>query len=257
MRARAIALSRVSTRLARLLHSRGTLFLLLAGCGHHGAGLAEPEASYEAQLQLEVISFGAMPPPDDGSAVVLFDGASWDGWIGRDGSPIAWTVEEDGSVTAVGGDAYTRRQFGDFQLHLEFLCPVMAAKGQGRANSGVYLHGRYEVQVLDSYGDKPAPNGCGAIYSLVAPLASASKPPGQWQSYDIVFRAPRYGPADQLVERPRVTILHNGIVIHNNLEIPGVTPGGLDRGNGASGPLMLQYHGDPVRYRNIWIRELD
>ena len=131
-------------------------------------------------------------------------------------------------------------------------------EGQARSNSGVYLHGRYEVQVLDSYGLAPAGNGCGAIYSVAAPLVNASRPPGEWQTYDIVFRAPRYGPVDELLEPARVTVLHNGIAIHNNLTVPQVTPGGIEGGfMRTMGPILLQDHGDPIRYRNIWIRPLD
>jgi hypothetical protein len=197
-------------------------------------------------------------PKDLPGTVVLFDGTSFDGWTQRDGSPSGWVVQDDGSVLVRGGDAVTKQQFLDFQLHLEFLCPEMPEKaGQARSNSGVYLHGRYEVQVLDSYGQEPALNGCGAVYSIARPLVNASRPPGQWQTYDIVFRAPRYGPVDELLDHPRVTVIHNGIVIHNNLELPGTTPGGVDSGfMHTMGPILLQDHGDPVRYRNIWIRPL-
>lgn len=189
--------------------------------------------------------------------VVLFDGTSWEGWTTRDGAPSTWSVLEDGSVLARDGDAISAGELGDFRLHLEFLCPAMQdADGQARANSGVYLHGRYEVQVLDSYGQEPAINGCGAIYSIAGPGVNASLPPGQWQSYDIVFRAPRYDDVDTLVELPRVTVVHNGTLIHDDLELPNVTPGGLDGAMGTTGPIMLQFHGDPVRYRNIRVRSL-
>ena len=130
-------------------------------------------------------------------------------------------------------------------------------QGQARANSGVYLHGRYEVQVLDSYGQEPALNGCGAVYSIAKPSENASLPPGQWQTYDIVFRAPRYDQAGTVVELPRVTVDHNGILIHDDLELPETTAGGLDREMSGAGPILLQFHGDPVRYRNIRVRSLD
>lgn len=204
-----------------------------------------------------VVSLGALVAGSDDRTVMLFDGTSWNAWTTRGGDPSQWVVQEDGSVLVSGGDAVTKRSFGDFRLHLEFLCPVMESKdGQARANSGVYLHGRYEVQVLDSYGDDPAMNGCGAIYSIAKPLVNASLPAGRWQTYDIVFRAPRYGPVDELLENARVTVLHNGVVIHNNLELPGSTPGGFERGFGTVGPILLQDHGDPIRYRNIWVRSL-
>ena len=142
--------------------------------------------------------------------------------------------------------------------NLEFLCPALKEqKGQARANSGVYLHGRYEVQVLDSFGLPVAKNGCGALYSIAAPLVNASRAPGIWQTYDIAFRAPRFDNVDALVDLPRVTVLHNGVVIHNNVELPSTTPGGSDREMRTMGPLLLQDHGDAVRYRNIWVRALD
>ncbi|MHC4208976.1 MAG: 3-keto-disaccharide hydrolase [Planctomycetota bacterium] len=201
----------------------------------------------------------AAPPSFDDKTVVLFDGSPWDGWVQRDGSPSQWVVQDDGSVLAAGGDAITKMEFLDFQLHLEFLCPLMEQKtGQARANSGVYLHGRYEIQVLDSFGRPPEIDGCGALYGIAPPLVNASRPPGQWQSYDIVFQGPRYGPRDELLSLPRVTVLHNGIAIHNHREVPRITraalPGGFMR---TMGPIMLQYHGDPVRYRNIWVRRLN
>jgi len=222
---------------------------LVAACGGGGP------TSYEAAIN-QGITYGAMPLPGN-SSVVLFDGDSWD-WTTPDGAPSAWVVHADDSIEASGADAVSRREFGDFQLHLEFLCPVMEnTQGQARANSGVYLHGRYEVQVLDSYGLEPAINGCGAVYSIAKPSENASLPPGQWQTYDIVFRAPRYDQTGTIVELPRVTVVHNGILIHDDLELPGTTPGGIDREMGAAGPILLQFHGDPVRYRNIRVRPLN
>ncbi len=204
-----------------------------------------------------LLSFGA-PPPDDGGTIVLFNGSSWDGWVQRDGSSSHWVVQADGSVQAGPGDAITEREFGDFQLHLEFFCPATEAKAdQAKSNSGVYLHGRYEVQVLDSFGDAPAGNGCGGIYKVAAPLVNACRPAGEWQSYDILFRAPRFDGTGARTSAARVTVLQNGIAIHNNLELPAPTPGGIDDKVLARGPLLLQDHGDPVRYRNIWVRSLD
>ena len=205
----------------------------------------------------EPMTLGAKPPMIDDKTIVLFDGTSWSGWTTREGQPSAWEVQGDGSVLVRGGDAMTAEHFGDCQIHLEFLCPPMeGAEGQAKSNSGVYLHGRYEVQVLDSFGAEPADNLCGGIYKLHTPLVNAARPAGLWQTYDIVFRSPRLDAAGAVVEKPRITVIHNGIVIHNNVELPSVTGGAIDQSMPATGPLLLQDHGDPVRYRNIWLRKL-
>jgi hypothetical protein len=203
-------------------------------------------------------TLGARPPRIDDRTLILFDGTAWSGWQQRDGTPSQWEVQADGSALVRNGDAITTEEVSDFQLHLEFFCPLMAnKKGQARANSGVYLHGRYEVQVLDTYGKKPFGGGCGAIYSIAPPLVNASRPPDNWQTYDILFRAPRLDDAGEVIKPAVITVLHNGVVIHNNLELPHATPGGLDKEVVAAGPLLLQDHGDAVRYRNIWMRRLD
>jgi hypothetical protein len=199
----------------------------------------------------------AEPPAVDDKTVILFDGHSWDGWKTKDAQASAWKVQPDGSVQASGGDAVSTEEFGDFQLHVEFYCPPAPGKeGQAKSNSGVYVHGRYEVQVLDSFGEAPADNLCGGIYKIAAPLTNASKPAGHWQSYDIIFRAPRFDDQKKVVEQPRITVLHNGVAIHNNVVLPNTTAGGIDRDMVRQGPILLQDHGDPVRYRNIWIRKL-
>ncbi|MCP3904273.1 MAG: DUF1080 domain-containing protein [Planctomycetes bacterium] len=198
------------------------------------------------------------PPPRTRDTVVLFDGTSIDKWTQRDGAPSQWMVQKDGSVQVRGGDAVTRDSFGSFQLHVEFLCPEMPEKaGQARANSGVYLHGRYEVQVLDTFGQEPFMGAAGAVYSIAPPLVNASRPAGHYQTYDIVFRAPKLGPSGDVVESAFVTVIHNGIVVQNNLELPQPTPGGIETPSLATGPILLQDHGDPIRYRNMWIRRLD
>jgi hypothetical protein len=194
-------------------------------------------------------------PPAPKCATVLFDGTSLSGWLSRKGGPAGWKIEDGYAEVVPGtGDIYTKDTFTDFQLHVEFWLPLMAdAKGQARANSGVYLQGRYEIQVLDSYGLDSQDNDCGAIYKVAAPLANACRKPETWQSYDVAFRAPRFDLAGNQTEKARVTVLHNGVTIHNNLEIPGPTGGALNLDAAGPGPILIQDHRDLVRYRNVWV----
>ena len=198
---------------------------------------------------------GAKPPE---KAVVLFDGTGLDGWMQRDGQPAGWKLREDGSMEVSRGNILTRRSFGDVRIHLEFRTPLMPeARGQGRGNSGVYVQGRYEVQVLDSFGLEPMDNGCGAVYRIAAPRVNASLPPLQWQTYEIIFRAPRFDSSGNKTANARITVRHNGEVIHLNRELPRLTPGGVSNEENERGPLLLQDHRDPVQYRNIWVLPLD
>lgn len=197
----------------------------------------------------------AAPAPN---ATILFNGKDVSNWTTRDGRPAGWKAE-DGVLHVVPGtgDITTTERFRDFFLHLEFRCPDMPeAKGQGKGNSGVFLQGRYEIQVLDSYGlNIPGMGDCGAIYNQFAPLVNACKPPMQWQTYDVIFRAPRMKKGK--VEEPvRLTLLQNGLVIQNNVQLPGVTGGAVDEQVGEPGPLLLQDHGNLVAYRNIWAVDL-
>jgi hypothetical protein len=195
---------------------------------------------------------GAKPPA---GAVVLFDGKDLSGWVARDGkSPAKWPVN-DGIVTVGTGDIMTEKRFGDFELHLEFNVPYMpSARGQGRGNSGVYLGGVYELQVLDSYGLKLKDDDCGAIYKQIVPAVNACKPPLQWQTYDVTFHKP-IGDDGKVVKKARVTVIHNGIRTIDNAEISR-TAGGVRVPAGQDGPILLQDHGNPVEYRNIWIKAL-
>lgn len=196
------------------------------------------------------LTLGAQPPPE---AVVLFDGKDLSNWVRGDGSPATWKVA-DGAMTSIGGDIRTKQVFGDGYLHLEWMEPDMPqAQGQGRGNSGVVLQGRYEIQVLDSYGiDVPGKGDCGAIYGQFAALVNACRPPLEWQTYDIIFRAPRFDAEGKMVENARFTVLQNGVVIQNNVEVTGVNYPPLDADPRQPGPLLLQDHGCPVQYRNVW-----
>jgi hypothetical protein len=198
------------------------------------------------------------PPPAD--AVVLFDGKDLSEWITRDGGPARCVVSDGAMACKTGaGDIYSKRKFSSAQIHLEFAIPAMPEqKGQARGNSGVYLHGRYELQILDSYQNPTYPTGaCGALYGQSPPLVNASRPPEQWQSYDIIFHAPRCDAEGKLAARGRVTLLHNGVLVQDNVEIRDT------RGGCKEGPLMLQdhnYKGAPttmMRFRNVWYRPLD
>ena len=145
----------------------------------------------------------------------------------------------------------------NFKRHIEFKTPFMPkARGQGRGNSGVYLQNRYEVQVLDSYGLAGLDNECGGIYKVGRPRVNMCAPPEQWQSYDMTFRAPVYDNEGKKTDKARLTVVHNGVIIHDDIELPGPTGGALDNLESEPGGVYLQDHGNPVQYRNIWLAEL-
>jgi hypothetical protein len=197
-------------------------------------------------------------PPSD--AVILFDGRDLSGWKGRDGA-AKWKVENGTMEVAPGtGDIQTREQFGDCQLHLEWAAPATVKGGsQGRGNSGVFLMGRYEIQVLDCYDNPTYADGTtGAIYGQYPPLVNACRKPGEWQTYDIIWEGPRFD-GDKLVRPAYVTVILNGVVLHHRQEIQGGTQHrrlAAYAPHPEVGPLSLQDHGDLVRFRNIWYRPL-
>ena len=200
------------------------------------------------------------PTPKD--AVVLFDGTHLDAWQALGGGPVPWKVTDGFLEIAPGtGPIESKGKFGDVQLHVEWSAPnPPGGKGQDRGNSGIFLMGLYELQVLDSYrADTYADGQAGAIYGQYPPLFNASRPPGEWQTYDIAFRRPRFDTSGKLLEPARVTLIHNGILIQNNEELFGSTAW-LQwlpyEAQGDRGPIQLQDHGHRVRYRNIWLRNL-
>jgi Domain of Unknown Function (DUF1080) len=229
--------------------------VLLALCAF-GVNRGERPASAAAPTS------AAVAPPAHKDVVVLFSGRNEDlekHWVRRRGdAPGRWKVS-DGAMEPTGGDIMSRQRFSDFQLHVEFREPSMPqARGQAKGNSGVFLQGRYEIQVLDSYGiADPGRGDCGAVYDRSAPLLNACKPPLEWQTYDILFRAPRANPTTHQVTEPaRVTVIQNGITIQNNQEITGVTGAAIDEAVDQPGPILLQDHGYPVAYRNVWVLPL-
>jgi hypothetical protein len=203
------------------------------------------------------------PPPE--GAVVLFDGKSLDGWTKVDGKkPAAWKLVDGGAVQVNGtGNIITKQKFdGNFKLHVEFRVPYLPdKKGQERGNSGVYLQGRYEVQVLDSYNSPTYAKGeCGAIYEVASPRVNACKAPTVWQNYDIEFHAPVCKDG-KVAEPPRVTVRQNGVLIHDDVKIVPpeghhYTRAGMETDPCTPGPIMLQDHGNPVQYRNVWLLPL-
>lgn len=189
-------------------------------------------------------------------AIVLFDGKNFDAWKGAD----KWTVDSDGGFT-VKGAIETKQGFGDCQLHLEFASPKeVKGKAQGRGNNGVGLmNALYEIQVLDSFENPTYFEGqCASVYNQRPPMVNASRKPGQWQTYDIAFTAPRWAATGKVLKPAFVTVFHNGILVQNHTEIQGTTffdkPPKYTK-HAEKLPLVLMYHGDPVRFRNIWLRE--
>lgn len=201
---------------------------------------------------------GTAPPSD---AIVLFDGSGFDHWTGVDDNPVQWELE-DGHMTIVPKTPgiHTRDSFGDVQLHIEWSIPVGDdGTGQGRGNSGVFLQSLYEVQVLDNYENVTYSNGqAGSIYKQHIPLVNACLPPGVWQTYDIIYTAPRFNENGTLFSAAKITVIHNGVLVLNHVAVKGPTGFiGLPEYNAhGPAPLMLQSHTDKVSYRNIWLREL-
>ncbi len=205
-------------------------------------------------------SHGAPAPSD---AIVLFDGTDFSHWEGDKGGEPQWVIHGDYMENKPhSGYIHTKEKFGDFQLHVEWAEPKkVEGNSQERGNSGVFLQGIYEVQVLDSYDNPTYPDGqCGAIYGQSPPLANACKKPDQWQTYDIIFEAARWNENHELVRPASVTVIQNGVVIHYKQPILGPTGhrtlAKYDKELPATGPIALQDHGNPVRFRNIWIRNL-
>ncbi len=199
---------------------------------------------------------GSAAPSD---AVILFDGKNLDGFTKRNGDPATWPIKDGEIHVQRGGGIFSKDKIGDAQIHVEFATPIEAkGKGQGRGNSGVYVQGRYEVQVLDSYENKTYSNGqCGAIYGQHAPLVNASRKPGEWQSYDIIFRAAKYDDTGKKkTQEATMTVFHNGVLIQDHAAVTKRTTASPFEEGADKGPLYLQDHGNPVRYRNIWYRPL-
>lgn len=209
--------------------------------------LAVPAAA-KGTPDTRVLGVGAKPPE---GAVVLFDGKTVEGLTS------AWKMEK-GALTVSGGDAVSKESYGDGWYHVEWKEPLMADKtGQARGNSGVFLMDLYEVQVLDSYGiADPGRGDCGAVYNVAAPLVNACKPPLEWQAYDIFFRAPRHDADGKKSENARVTVFQNGILVQNNTDVPHPTASPDAPEATEAGPFKLQDHGNPIQYRNLWIKSL-
>lgn len=202
----------------------------------------------------------ADPVPSD--AIVLFDGTHTEHWRHLDGSPCRWEIVEGAMQVVKGaGDITSMAVFGNMQLHLEFKSPTpVVGDGQGRGNSGVFLMGRYEIQVLDNHQNPTYADGTvGSVYGEFPPLVNASRPAGEWQTYDILWQVPLFDGKGKCVRPAYVTVLLNGIVVQNHTALLGATSHrvvGKYEDHSPAGPIKLQDHGDPVAFRNIWVRPL-
>jgi hypothetical protein len=246
----------------------GTLIvLILTGWGHSLAAQTEQKwKSKDRNRPAPAVADPGMPGTETSAgrapsdAIVLFDGKDLSQWTQKDGSPAKWKVA-DGyfEVVPKTKDIITKQPLGDMQLHVEFREPAPpVGEDQDRGNSGVIIMGLYEIQVLDSYQSKTYPDGqAGAVYGQYPPLVNVSRPPGQWQTYEIIFHAPRFDPSGKLLRPAHVTVLQNGVLVQDNVEIHGPTATGKPyEAHAAKSPLELQDHNHPVRFRNIWVREL-
>lgn len=256
------------------MKKRFLTFAFFAGAA--GLAVAQPQPAKQTPESTEiwdpiprVVTAGTLSPatasgttaPSD--AIVLFDGKNLNNWVSdKDGTSAAkWTVADGAMTVAKGtGDVRTKQEFEDYQLHIEFRTPAQVeGTGQGRGNSGIFMQGRYELQVLDSYDNRTYSNGqAGSIYKQSMPLVNASRKPGEWQTYDVIYTAPRFNKDGMMIHPPYITVLHNGVLVQNHTAIRGTTPYvGLPQVQPhGKGPIKLQDHGNPTSFRNIWIREL-
>jgi Domain of Unknown Function (DUF1080) len=210
----------------------------------------------------KVITPGSTAANAPSDALVLFDGKNFSHWMAVKGGEAKWKLEEN-AMTVVGGtgNIQTKQGFGDCQLHIEWRTPAeVKGEGQMRGNSGIFFMGLYELQVLDNYNNRTYSNGqAGSMYKQRIPLVNACRPPGEWQSYDVIFTAPRFNTDGTVKSAARITVLHNGVLVQNNIELWGPTEYiGIPKYkmHAEKLPIELQDHGNPTSYRNIWIREL-
>ena len=233
-------------------------------------GIKVHETDPEKQPQPPVVKpkpYNAKTAKPTKDAIVLFDGTekTLKNWTSGNGKPTKWKLV-DGALESVRGGGYlqSKQEFGSCRLHVEFATPSEAkGSGQGRGNSGIFLMGQYEIQVLDSYKNITYPDGqCGALYGRAKPLVNASRGPGEWQTYDVTFHRPMFNKAGDVTRKAKFHVIHNGHVIHDNLELSGGTgwrgPHSISeyKKHGDKGPLKMQDHGNPVRFRNVWIKPL-
>ncbi len=231
---------------------------------YSGIEPTKPEETESYEPKVPVVRPGTKgSAPSD--AIVLFDGTSLEAWVhAQDSTAAKWHLNSDGSMTVNDktGSIQTKQDFGDMQLHIEWSSPAEVQRdGQNRANSGVFLNGTYEVQILDANDNPTYVNGqVGAIYKQHVPLAMASVPSGEWNTYDIIYRSPEFNEAGEKIKSGTMTVMHNGILIQDDVELKGTTPyiGWPKNPAHRKGPLMLQDHQDNSRvsYRNIWVRDL-
>ncbi len=234
-------------------------------------GIKVHETDPAKQPQPKVVSpkpYDAKAAKAPANAIILFDGTekTYQNWTSTKGEPTKWKLV-DGALESVKKAGYiqSKQNFGSCKLHIEFATPsVVKGNGQGRGNSGVFLMGQYEIQVLDSYENQTYPDGqCGALYGRAKPLVNACSKPGEWQTYDITFHRPIFNEKGEVTRRAKFHVVHNGIVIHDNVELWGGTgwrgPHSISeyKKHADTGPLQIQDHGNPVRFRNIWLVKID
>ena len=234
-------------------------------------GIKVHETDPAKQPQPKVVSpkpYDAKAAKAPANAVILFDGTekTYQNWTSTKGEPTKWKLV-DGALESVKKAGYiqSKQNFGSCKLHIEFATPsVVKGNGQGRGNSGVFLMGQYELQVLDSYENQTYPDGqCGALYGRAKPLVNACRKPGEWQTYDITFHRPIFNEKGEVTRRAKFHVVHNGHVIHDNVELWGGTgwrgPHSISeyKKHADTGPLQIQDHGNPVRFRNIWLVKID
>lgn len=237
--------------------------LLFAGVnGYSQARNGDPTLTEVHKPEAPVVTPGKSSFDAPSDAIVLFDGKDLSKWKGKNGSEVKWKVENGIlTVTPGSGEITTKESFGDCQLHIEWRAPsVVKGEGQGRGNSGIFLMSQYELQILDNYKNKTYSNGQAAsIYKQHIPLANACRPPGEWQTYDVIFTAPEFNEQGILKTPARITVLHNGVLVQNNAALWGGTQYiGIASYDAHADklPIILQDHGDLVSFRNIWIRNL-
>lgn len=221
----------------------------------------DPKTTEVWEPSVRKITPGAQYGAAPSDAIVLFDGKDLSKWQTESGAAAEWAIA-DGAMTVVAGKGIiqTKQTFDNYQLHIEWRTPAeVKGEGQGRGNSGVFMQGKYEVQVLDSYESRTYSNGqASSIYKQTPPLVNATRGPGEWQTYDIIYTAPVFNAKGELLHAATVTVLHNGVVTQNHTRIWGDTAyiGSPTYKAHGKGPIVLQDHGNPVSFRNIWIREM-